>query len=367
MCIVAPVHRWDDVRVFRKEARTLADAGYEVTLISRIESPRIIDGVRVVPSVGSSGYRLLRFILLPVVGVQALMQNAGIYHLHNPDTLLVAVLLRMFGKKVIYDTHEDFTRRILVRDWIPGMLRRPLAYLVARAESLISRLATASIATQQDVIERLNGTTLLLGNPPRANDELLGRVQQSAQALDVPECQVRAIYIGRLNRARGLYDMVDAMEIANRSAQVRLWLIGPADGNDLDGVTGRPGWDYVDYMPAQAQETAFAYVVRADVGLVVFRDVGGYAGVDPNKLYEYMMLGKPFIASAFENWRNRFEDFDAGWFVEPGSVADIARTLVEVADNKALAVRKGANGRDFVRSYNWETESRKLLNLYTRV
>ena len=86
VCVVAPVHDWDDVRVYQKESCTLARAGYQITLIARAPSPRTINGVNIIPSIGGSNIRLIRFLLLPVVGVQALLQNAQIYHLHNPAT-----------------------------------------------------------------------------------------------------------------------------------------------------------------------------------------------------------------------------------------------------------------------------------------
>ena len=365
VCVVAPVHVWDDARVFHKESCTLADAGNQVTLIARIESPRTINAIEILPPAGSSGNRFTRFLSLPLVGVQALRKNADIYHLHNPDTLPLAVLLRLLGKTVIYDTHEDFTRRILIRSWIPGRLRRPLAFLVRKAEALVSALVSASIATQQDVADRLNGTVLLLGNPPRVNDALMEAVQRHANEVADQDGHLRAVYIGRVNRPRGLDEMVDAMEIANRTTPVRLWLIGPADIDDLDRARSRTGWQHVDYIPKIQQELALAHVDRADVGLVVLRDVGGHAEIDPNKLYEYMMLGKPFIASAFESWMNRLSGIDAGWFVRPGSADEIAAALVDVADDRELAAKKGAAGRTFSETYNWETESRKLLDLYS--
>jgi len=367
VCVVAPVHVWDDVRVFQKESCTLARAGYQVSLIARIPSPKTINGVKIIPCIGSSKGRLLRFLLLPIVGIQALLQNAEIYHLHNPDTLPFVILLRIFGKKVIYDTHEDFSKRILIRNWIPKLLRSPLAFLVSKSETLVSAIATASIATQQDVVERLNNNALLLGNPPRVNEELYARVSKHAQEIDGQECRVRSVYIGRINQSRGLYEMVDALEIVNNTTHVRLWLIGPADKDDLDSASRRPGWKYVDYIPSIAQELAFAHVERADVGLVVIRDVGGQAAIDPNKLYEYMMFGKPFIASAFDEWTGKLADIDAGWFVKPGSADEIAHILLEIAANGDTAMAKGAQGKEFVRRYNWETESQKLLELYREI
>lgn len=367
VCVVAPVHNWDDVRVFQKEARTLACAGYQVSLIVRAPSPRTISGIDIVPSLGSSNIRLIRFLLLPVVGVQALLQNAQIYHLHNPDTLPVAILLRLFGKKVIYDTHEDFSKKILIRHWIPRLLRAPLASLVGKAEILVSNIVTASIATEQDVVERLNNKALLLGNPPRVNEELYVRVSRHAQEIDSQERQLRAVYIGRVDKSRGLYEMVDALEIVNETSQARLWLIGTANKDDLDSARSRAGWKYVDYIPKVDQELAFAYVERADVGLVVIRQVGGHAMSDPNKLYEYMVFGKPFIASAFDSWISKLEHIDAGWFVIPESVDAIASILLKIAEDGETAINKGKRGKDFIKQYNWESESQKLLALYSKI
>ena len=364
VCVVAPVHVWDDVRVYQKEARTLADAGYQVSLIARTPSTQTINGVKIIPSIGGSKYRLLRFLLLPAVGVQALLQKAHIYHLHNPDTLPIVVFLRIFGKKVIYDTHEDFSRRILVRPWIPRILRVPLAYIVSGSESLVATIATASIATQKNVVDRLGANALLLGNPPRVNEDLYARVSKHAQEIDSQECQVRAVYIGRISQLRGLFEMVDALEIVNEAAHVRLWLIGPADEGDLDAARSRLGWKYVDYVPSVPQEVAYAYVERADVGLVVIRNVADHGATDPNKLYEYLMFGKPFIASAFAGWQSKLADIDAGWFVKPGSADEIANVLRKISENGEAATKKGARGKKFIRSYNWETESQKLLELY---
>jgi glycosyltransferase involved in cell wall biosynthesis len=239
-----------------------------------------------------------------------------------------------------------------------------MAYLVSKSESIISTFTAASIATQQGVVDRLDDNTLLLGNPPCVSEKMYARVSELAQTIDSQESRIRAIYVGRVDRSRGLDEMVDAMEIANRTACVRLWLIGPADNDDLESARSRPGWKYVDYIPKMPQEQAFAYIERAHVGLIVMRDVGGHAAIDSNKLYEYMMFGKPFIASAFDTWIDKLAGIDAGWYVRPGSADEVARILLEIADNRDVAMIKGTRGKNFTQSYNWEAESQNLLNLY---
>ena len=136
--ILAPVHIYDDVRVFRKEAVTLAAAGHEVILYARTPDgePLQRDGVDVRPVRYRN--RFQRFAQLPMVGHRAWREDADVYHVHNPDTIPIAAGLKASGRRVIYDTHEDFRTEILLRRWLPPVVRRPAAALVTAMESFVA-------------------------------------------------------------------------------------------------------------------------------------------------------------------------------------------------------------------------------------
>jgi hypothetical protein len=155
VCIVAPVHIWDDVRVFHKQAITLRREGYQVVLVARSSEEHVVDGVLIKPATAILKGRIGRFLSLPFVFLQAISEAADIYHVHNPDTLPIGFALKLLKRKVVYDTHEDFTRRILMRDWIPKILRPMLANSVGFVEKLAGRFFDASFATQRVVVERL--------------------------------------------------------------------------------------------------------------------------------------------------------------------------------------------------------------------
>ena len=368
ICVVAPVHRWDDVRVFHKEARTLASAGgYRVILIARAPRCEIVDGVEIVPARTCTSSRLLRFASLPAVFLQALRVNADAYHLHNPDTLPIAFALKIVGYKIVYDTHEDYAKRILMRSWMPLILRTPAARVVSRLERFVSSIADGTIITQEGLFGRFKESAVLIGNPPRLESALLSRVSSLASDISSEFNGLRAVYLGDINQVRGLFEMVKALEIANQTTEVRLWLVGPGSEVDLRAATAMPGWRYVDRIPRLPPEQAFAYVSRADVGLVALPDVGDHATSDPNKLYEYMAFGVPFIASDFQAWRDRLTGLKAGLFVKPGDARALADALTELANNPAKRTQMGQEGRAFVDGHNWERESTKLIDLYKRV
>jgi glycosyltransferase involved in cell wall biosynthesis len=367
ICVVAPVHLWDDVRVFHKQARTLARAGYRVTVIARARRCEIIDGVKILPVKTFGSSRLLRFMVLPAVFLQAVCVKADAYHLHNPDTLPIALGLKIAGKKIVYDTHEDFSKKILIRSWMPLIVRRPAARLVALLESFISSIAEGTIVTQEGLLRRFHNSAVLIGNQPRLEPALLSRVADLAANISSDFKGFRVVYLGNINAARGLFEMIEALEIVNETVAMRLWLVGPGSEVDLHAAAALPGWQYVDRIPRLPPPEAFAYASRADVGLVVLRDVGDHATSDPNKLYEYMVFGLPFIASNFRVWRERLGRTTAGLFVKPGDARAIAHALIELARNPAKRMQMGKEGRAFAEAHSWERESDKLLDLYDRV
>ena len=367
VCIVAPVHAWDNVRVFHKQAVTLAAAGYQVVLLAQAQGPLTVQGVQIKPVWAPRTPRLLRFLCLPFVLVQTLLQRADVHHLHNPDTLPLCIALKAIGRRVIYDTHEDFSRRIAIREWVPRPVRSVVARAVAGSERLVARIADRTLATQAGVAARLGAKTVLICNPPRTDTALLKRVRAKAEKLPrLPDADLYAIYVGLASEGRGLFDMIDATELVNREYRLRLRIIGPAVPGQIERARKRPGWRYVDYLDTVPQEVAFAYIAASDVGLAVLHDLADVSQADPNKLYEYMAFGKPFIASAFPEWQARLGGIDAGWFVAPGNVEQTAAALKACMDSQARS-RKGEAGAAFVRTYNWETESRKLIDIYRSV
>ena len=137
VCFLAPTHRFDEVRIFHKEATTLARAGYRIFLLARAQKRFVENSVEIVPVKYTN--RLHRFLLQPWLLYKVLSTRAEVVHLHNPDTLPIGFMLKLFGKRVIYDTHENFPMLIPTRRWIPTILRKPLA----RTVDLLERAAVS--------------------------------------------------------------------------------------------------------------------------------------------------------------------------------------------------------------------------------
>ncbi len=93
------VHRGDDTRIFGRECRTLGKAGYQVVLVAPGAQDELKEGVRLhgVPKAKSRLTRMIKTV--SQVYMAAIQEDAEIYHLHDPELVWPAILLRIKGKK----------------------------------------------------------------------------------------------------------------------------------------------------------------------------------------------------------------------------------------------------------------------------
>lgn len=365
--IISPVHPADDIRVAKKEAHSLAQAGYQVILISQpTSSSPPISGIEYHP-LKVPHTRAQRFLQLPALVWKAVRLRGDIYHLHNPDTLPIGLALRIFGRRVVYDTHEDYSQRILVREWIPPWLRRPLAALIHGAEYLATFLFSHVIVTQQELADKLGGRATVIENPPLTTGPALEEAHRLSPSID-PGASLRLVYMGSMSASRGLFRMVRLLEEINKHQSARLWLIGQIPEDLLSASRAMHGWEWVDYLGPLDQGLGFAHVSRANVGLLLLDEVADYPFTSPNKLFEYMLLGIPFLANDFPKWRNLLVHLDAGWFVSPDDFSQILKWINALITEPSLGRQMGARGRKYIlETFNWEKENQKLIDLYKKI
>ena len=102
LCIVAPVHNADDVRIYVKEIRSYLDSGFNVRLYARESSHTILDPNIAFHRVRSPRSRLHRFVMIFGLTISLLKEKTSVFHCHNPDTILICYVLLLFKRKVIY-------------------------------------------------------------------------------------------------------------------------------------------------------------------------------------------------------------------------------------------------------------------------
>lgn len=360
------VHGPRDSRIFDKECTSLARAGYDVSLVAPGSRSEVVDGVQI-RAVDKSDGRLARMTLcVRRVYKEALRQAADVYHLHDPELIPAGLLLRLRGKKVIHDVHEDLPRTIGNKSYLPAWLHGAIRWACEGFESATLRHFTALVAATPQIGARMsaiNPRTVVVNNFP-----IVSTTQQGAPLWATRESSIS--YIGSITEPRGIRELVAAMALLPGELQTtRLALAGSFSPATLQAEVNRlDGWNRVDYLGVLDRRGVSDLLARVRVGMVVLHSRPNYVCSRPIKLFEYMLAGLPVIASDFPVWREIVEDSNCGLLVDPMNPQAIADAITHLLTHPREAEEMGRRGRAAVLDkFNWRCEEEQLLALYRSI
>jgi glycosyltransferase involved in cell wall biosynthesis len=355
------VHPPFDVRVFHKECRTLAGAGYDVVLIAPHDRSQVVEGVRIWALPKPQGRRERMSRTVRDLYRAAIAADADVYQFHDPELIPVGVLLKLRGKRVVYDVHEDVPRQILDKQWIAPSARHIVSRGAALIEMIGVRWFDAIVAATPSIGQRFpRHRTYVVRNFP-----ILGELVASEFESYV-ERSPTAAYVGVITENRGLGEMVQCMALLPQRLQARLVLAGRFSPPALEQeARSLPGWTHVDFVGWQSRSQVAALLGQARVGLVLFHPAPNHINAQPNKLFECMSAGLPVIASDFPLWREIVGSADCGLLVDPQRPQAIAQALQWLLEHPLQAEAMGQRGKQAViERYNWDLEAPKLVGLY---
>lgn len=360
---VTTVHPRDDIRIFHKECRSLAHAGYDVVqVVGDGHGDATTDGVRIVdigaPPVG----RLARMRQQPQRAHAALERlQPALVHFHDPELLPMGVAWCRRGVPTLYDAHEDVPRQILTKQWLPAALRPGVSWMFEQYENRRARSLTGVVAATPHIARRFACVAKRSINV--ANFPFLDELAPPAQ----PRSGERAVcYVGSITRSRGALSMLRAMA---ELPDVRLLLAGRFEDSALERqMRDDSAWAQVNYFGQIGRAEVAALMARSCAGLVTLLPMPSYLDSLPIKMFEYMSAELPVIASDFPQWRDIVERHRCGICVDPRNPMTIANAIRELVDAPARVAEMGRQGRRAVlSSYNWPQAERALLAFYAEV
>lgn len=356
------VHNRSDVRIFYKMCKSLASSGYNVTLVVADGlGDTFYDGVSIL-DVGINSGRFLRFFAGSYkILFSALKLNADIYHLHDPELMFIGLILKFMGKRVVFDSHEDTAKQILIKNYIPYRLRRLISFLYAIIESGICRWFDGVVAATPHIrlkFEKINDCVVDIKNFPILSTEMLSNIQSQSKYI---------CYIGDVSVQRGVVEVVKSL--AHLDSDIRLVICGRfSDTNTEVYLRSLPEWHRVDYMGFLDRHSVFNVMSHASAGLVTLHPTITYIDSLPVKMFEYMAAELPVIASDFPLWREIIQRADCGLLVDPLSSLSIAKAVNYLLIHTEKAKVMGRNGRfAVINFYNWDVEALSLLEFYREI
>lgn len=375
-----------DTRVW-KEARALADGGYDVTILcprgkGYSRGHEIIDGVHIyrhpAPKEGNSAFGYLWeyawALVLEFLYTCWIFCSRGFHVIQgcNPpdDIFLVALPFRIFGVRYIFD-HHDANPEL----YYSKFERRDIFYKIqVLLERLTYKCADVVIATNesykklaidrggfdpQDVFVVRNGPDLSTFKLVPVKPELkYGK-------------QYLVGYVGTMSVQEGLDILLDVAENIRRRGRddVHFTCVGGGPGlASLRVLTKQKGLeDMVNFTGRVPDGELLDVLSTADVCVNPDRPCEMNDISTMIKIAEYMALGKPIVQ--FDLKEGRFTAGEASLYSDKtNQVQDFADKILWLLDHPAERQRMGDHGRRRVEEkLAWEYSVEGLLAAYERI
>ena len=379
-----------DVRV-EKVSRTLMAAGHDLLLVCRNkagDAPRkeiLEDGLRVerVSSLGPAGLSLPIFLsplwIAPVVSAARRFQPDIVLVRDLPMAPLGLLAGQLRGVPVVADLAEPYpdSLRSIYQFNEPSMtdrfVRNPrVADAVERF--VVKRLDHALVVCPeaQDRLENVGlpeGRCTVVRNTPDPGSLVLKG--EEPEALKGLEERFVVLFSGLLAGDRGLDVAIDAIHVLETQSPNRFALVivghGPVASRLKDQVRDKDLGTVVRFVGQVPYEDLADIIVGCDLGVLPFHHCPHIEASLANKLFEYMSLGLPVVASDVAPHRRVIEHAGNGLLTRPGSSSELAKAI-RVCEQEPVRLSAFAEaGRQAAASgYSWSEDAARLLEVVSR-
>lgn len=370
-----------DVRVLR-EATALVDAGYVVQVVDtdpdasrpREERHQGIILRHVLPPRWLRTRRgkiraFLKILWMLPLRTRALLDlDVDAYHAHDAEALLACYIAgRLRRKPVVLDAHE-------LPYFEPHLLQRPLQrrfriFLLRRMLPRISAAITVSPPLITEMQQRYGGppAVLVRNVPPYQPPHVSNRLREH---LCLDATTRIALYQGALQNDRALNVLVRAARVLAPGIMLVLMGDGPSK-TDLEALIQHEGLsDRVHLLPAVPYEELLTWTASADLGLIIYppSTSPNVRYCLPNKLFEYLMVGLPVLASRLDAVHEILSKYSTGDILQTLEPEEIARAINRMTQDPIRSVSMRQNAlRASTTDLNWEREQAELIALYARL
>lgn len=368
------------------EATTLANAGYDVTVVcpatDRFPSKREeLENVRIRRFGLKLGETRTGLVLEFITGFLKVAthlirlsapRRIDVLHVCNPPEIYwpLGLLLRARGTRLLFDHHDlspemyrakfdagdDLVHKALL--WLERRTYRSAHHVIVTNESY-RRIGCA----RNDVPPEL--TTVVRSGPSLERFQLMPPIPDVRQG-----AEVALVFLGEIGEQDGVKALIDTLlHLIDRGRRVHLLVIG--DGPALQSVKDHAASlgvaDACTFFGRISDDDRLSELLSsADVGVVPDPNTDWSRNSTMNKVMEYMFFGLPI--AAFDLVETRVSAGDAALYARPDDTHELADVIEVIIDDEELRARMGEAGKRRVRTeLAWEHSVAPLLEAYEAV
>ena len=280
---------------------------------------------------------------------------------------------------LILDLHENYPYTVTTYNWTKGFIRsliaRPKVWL--KKEKRYLGYANRIIVLSSDFRDKLVKKYSELSEENFA-------VIPNVPDLKIPEIKDKhpvkkhfkqdfpvIFYYGVIAERRGVFDSLEIFsDLVRENYPVNFLLIGPVDKKDktrfIKLLKNDTIADRVHYIPWIDSSELSDYLDTCDICLAPFHKNPQHESGVANKIYEYMLGGKPIVASDCIPQKNLIEKHNCGLVFENKEEFKVA--LIKLLNDREIRKTMGKNGYEaIINEYNTEMIREKFVLLYKTI
>ncbi|MBD1924888.1 glycosyltransferase family 4 protein [Trichocoleus sp. FACHB-90] len=285
-------------------------------------------------------------------------QQADVYHAHDVDTLLPALVVGWWFKRpVVYDAHEywynerrsEFIINAIIR-WIERISTPRCAYVFAVNRSIAERMAIHYGITLPTVLMNVPADVPLQPPTPLPDDQ-----------------PVQLLYHGGYLAQRGIESLITAMNLVKAPVHLTLRGYGNIELALRAQVEALGLQKKITFAPPVPMSELCKAASACHIGIIPYsKQVAEFAL--PNKIFEYMAAGLALICNDLIEFRNIVIGHKLGIVCNTDFVEAIAQAIDElVSDRSALEQYRQRAWQVYDDYYTWKQHQQVLLDVYSKL
>jgi glycosyltransferase involved in cell wall biosynthesis len=394
ICMVVSTDFWNDRRVY-KEATSVLELGYQLTLIctkrpedkifaSSVYQKKLLEVyddrlvVRVV-NLGERKYRkvpIFSFIYALFwicrgwikMFVEVFRVKADLFHFHDIDTLAIGIIPAKYMRKpIVFDCHDIFSE-IQVKDSVLykmraiwGTLERTLAKkadAVFTIASSVEKYLSERCGVAPSKITKVYNAPLIY---PKQEFNSIREEHNLSENVKI------VLYLGSVNPDRGLDTLFQSATYFSENLVLAVYGFGHEDTwKELRRLARKYGVENkVVFGGAVEANKVHQYLMSSDFLTIPNVFLSAAYDVLPNKFFECMMAGKPFVCNELPEMAVLVREYNCGIVCNNDSPKSYANALNDLLSNPAHATLLGQNGREKAENiHNWNSQAYKISGVY---
>ncbi|MET3655502.1 glycosyltransferase family 4 protein [Sporosarcina psychrophila] len=167
------------------------------------------------------------------------------------------------------------------------------------------------------------------------------------------------MYVGSHGKANDLFSVLKTIELFNKKKSVtkdgkKISFIFIGDGTEKASLIlycKQSNLNNVYFEESIPSKLVPIYLNLADVCLTNLQKIESFKLVRPNKLFQYMALGKPIITGIWGEFKSIIEEVNSGIYVDFTNYKEASSEIIKFIENEANMYKCGENGTDYIEKH----------------